>query len=392
MCAGKAAPTKIIIMPDGVNRLANGPNLTMDADSAAVCIAAFDEQGVQLPIDFEHSTIGKGSDGDAAPATGWVTSMYYEEGKGLIGTVEWTDEGAEMVSSGKYKYLSPVLFTEGKGKDLKIVKIHSMALTNKPRIKNHPGVMAARQTNNGQRMIAASEHDLEVLLPMLAEKLRSHGYDIPGGATAAALIELVMEILEMTKPATTTEKPAATATSETLSLAQLRETLGLGVDADAAIVLSEVNKLRGHVGYVKASDHLALADRLKAIETKQANAAAEQAVSESVMANKLNPFDEKQMTWAHDFARKDPGGFELIMASAPAIVPAGRTQSGGGKVGGVAKEDQLIADALKENGNNYGKAMVALQVKLKEPYLEQGLTQKAANAACAAQYPKVFSA
>jgi phage I-like protein len=106
----------------------------VDDESVQKCIAAFEEHGTDLPIDYEHQTLGGSfaSPSGQAPAAGWIKRIFGEPGQGLMAEIEWTDQGRAMVASKQYRYLSPVAVI--RKADRKLVGIHSAALTNKPAI------------------------------------------------------------------------------------------------------------------------------------------------------------------------------------------------------------------------------------------------------------------
>ena len=60
-------------------------------------------------------------------------------------------------------------------------------------------------------------------------------------------------------------------------------------------------------------------------------------------------------------------------------------------MGAGRREDELIAEAVKEHGNNYGEAMVAFQIKLMRPHLDAGMANKAARVQCEREYPRIFA-
>lgn len=98
---------------------------------------------MDLPIDFEHSTVYKAEQNERADAVGWITALQFDGQRGLVGSVEWTPEGREAITAAKYRYLSPVIAVR-KG-DRRVAALHSAALTNKPAI---PGMarLAASQS------------------------------------------------------------------------------------------------------------------------------------------------------------------------------------------------------------------------------------------------------
>jgi phage I-like protein len=142
---GEVEPTgRILIAPWGEVRTAAGA-FVVDEEAAAATIAAFAAHGTDLPVDYEHQTLGGAysSPTGQAPAAGWIKALSIvtpEEARaggagseaGLWAEVQWTPEAAQRLRGRQYRYLSPVALV--RRSDRRIVGLHSVALTNKPAI------------------------------------------------------------------------------------------------------------------------------------------------------------------------------------------------------------------------------------------------------------------
>lgn len=126
-------PARILVLPWGDVRATNG-DFVVDAESAGLIAQAFAEHATDLPIDYEHQTLGGewSSPSGQAPAAGWIKSIEIEPGNGIFARVEWTPNAAEMIGKREYRYLSPVV--KVREKDKKATGLHSCGLTNKPAI------------------------------------------------------------------------------------------------------------------------------------------------------------------------------------------------------------------------------------------------------------------
>lgn len=136
--SGASLPTRVLLTPWGPVESTNG-SFIVDEESVRLAIAAFDDHGTDLPIDYEHQTLGGtyASPSGKAPAAGWIKRLFAEAGVGLLAEIEWTQEAMEMLGAKEYRYLSPVAII--RKSDRKLVAIHSAALTNKPAIVGmHP--------------------------------------------------------------------------------------------------------------------------------------------------------------------------------------------------------------------------------------------------------------
>ena len=131
--AGEAVPRRVLLAPWGKVESTNG-SFVLDDDSARLAIRAFEEHGTDVPIDYEHQTLGGtfSSPSGTAPAAGWIKRLLAESGVGLLAEIEWTDHAKKMLAAKEYRYLSPVAII--RKSDRKLVGIHSAALTNKPAI------------------------------------------------------------------------------------------------------------------------------------------------------------------------------------------------------------------------------------------------------------------
>ena len=75
------------------------------SDPAAVA-AASTQDGLDLPIDWEHAQAIKAPKGERVETAGWIKAIAVRDGV-LTGRVEWTAAGRESVESREYRYFSP---------------------------------------------------------------------------------------------------------------------------------------------------------------------------------------------------------------------------------------------------------------------------------------------
>lgn len=123
---------EVTLIGDGSTPMADGSAIELDADAAADVITEIGRRGIDIIVDRDHATVRGGQNGAAAPAMGWIDhkSVKYLPGRGLIGRVKWTAEGAGYVHGGGYRYTSPtILFEKSSGR---VRRLHSLALTNVP--------------------------------------------------------------------------------------------------------------------------------------------------------------------------------------------------------------------------------------------------------------------
>ncbi|MCA9252841.1 MAG: phage protease [Phycisphaerae bacterium] len=155
-------PEKLVVAPWGEVESKSGA-FVVDQEGGEEAVAAFVAHGTDLPIDYEHQTLGGvyASPTGAAPAAGWIKGLEVVAGEGLVASVTWTDRARELLSAKAYRYLSPVVLL--RKSDRKVVAIHSVALTNKPAI-----VGMAAIVNHASADVAG---ELDVELAALRERL-----------------------------------------------------------------------------------------------------------------------------------------------------------------------------------------------------------------------------
>ncbi len=155
-------PGRLVVAPWGQVESKSG-TFVVDQESGDEAVAAFEAHGTDLPIDYEHQTLGGAysSPTGAAPAAGWITGLEIVPEEGLVASVTWTDKARELLAAKAYRYLSPVVLL--RKSDRKVVAIHSVALTNKPAIVGMAAIV------NHEAAHGAGELDME--LAALCERL-----------------------------------------------------------------------------------------------------------------------------------------------------------------------------------------------------------------------------
>ena len=354
--AGTDAPARFLLVRDG-DMDWEGEDLIFDKAAAETIIAAFEERGNQLPIDYHHHTLdAEKTDSEAeAPAAGWIRGLEWVDGEGLYATgVEWTDKARGQIEAREFKYYSPVLYSSKKTG--KWAELHSVALTNRPRTKRMSELLQAaermsarmetkmpkdKKTHAGQaeeipEFPAVAEG--QALLAKLIDKL---GLD--ADATLEAVLTAAIEALGTAEP----EGEGEGSEEEAASLKKLAA--DLGCEATAEAVSTAIAELQ-----VKAGKHDAEAGRIEALEKAEAERVESEAVAASDMlvdaqieAGRLLPDDTVALKAAHKMAKTDPESFKVLMGSTPVIAdPKTHTVPGGVK----GERGSLIKAASREFG------------------------------------------
>ena len=291
---GDAPPARVLLVPWGAVQSSSG-DFVVDEESARLVTEAFGAHGTDLPIDYEHQTLGGAytSPSGQAPAAGWIKRLEVEEGVGIFAEVAWTPPAAEQLAARQYRYLSPVALI--RKSDRRLVALHSAALTNKPAIAhmtpivNHEGTKGP--SNCGLRI---SDCGLCKTTPSVAQVQAS---------LAAANVELEAALDALRK--------------------------GLALPADC-----------GDVEVVAAARA-----RLTQETETAARRAAEDRVAEAQRCGKLTA---AQRDWAVKLAMSDAAMFEEWARTAPVVVPLGRMAPSTPANAAEASRDRLAAGARAE--------------------------------------------
>jgi phage I-like protein len=346
--AGDVVPREVLVAPWGVVESVNG-TFVVDDEGSRLVIAAFEAQGTELPIDYEHQTLGGGyaSPTGQAPAAGWIKRLWVRtpdqigaaiafhppcprllrggegdaasgeaalqgtpaKAPGLYADVEWTEPAKTQLAARQYRYLSPVAIV--RKSDRRLVALHSAALTNKP------AIVGMRPIVNKEDL-TQRRGDADGLATMdcgsgIAEGVR--------GCVGRSAIRNPQSAMDETGVSRLEDDRM------TEVLDRLRGQLGLEAQSDGAAVL------------------VAASERLSALMEETQRREAEARVVAAMEAGKLT---EGQREWAVALAMKDAAAFEAWEASAPVVVQVGRIDGAGGTVGAAAvggDRDQVVIAA-----------------------------------------------
>lgn len=253
-----------------------------DADSV---IAEFESRGRDIVIDYEHQSLS----GKEAPAAGWVEKLY-KSAEGLCVKVKyWTQKASEFLTSGEYRYFSPVLQFSRRAKS--VTALHSIALTNHPALHNNPALVAddsaVEEDLSSHKNNNMKGPEMNELFQIL--KLEAFA-DSPGDEALLKIKEAVQTLVRISE-----ELSEFLKLNDMESLSEASEK----IRRDSA----EIAKLSGETARLKASE------------------AVKKAFSDGKLSIQLRK-------WAEDFAEKDLEAFTNWTASAPVIVPANKTLEG----------------------------------------------------------------
>lgn len=315
---GKGEPLiDVVISPDGLVESKVGTWL-MDQEAFEMINARFKEQGNPLPIDYEHATEGGefGSKDGTAPAAGWMESLRYEKGIGLVASVKWNERAREMIRADEYRFLSPSLFAHKA--DQRAAILTSAALTNTPAIPRMLRV-AAKDTSFHPRKEDTSMEQIKLIAKAL------------GAAETDPVETLVTKIGESKKKSDGLEQIVASA----------RKALGVAEAAGESEIVVAINSLK------QSKD--AGEDLVKEVASLKAKE-AEREVDSLIATHgkgKINPNAAEDLKHCRMLAKSDPEAFKRLMNERPLLVPLEGSKPPAGGAGSDSRE-QIIAKASKE--------------------------------------------
>ncbi len=253
-------------------------------------VSAFNSEAHPIAFDRDHGVEKVMWGGGDGAAVGWIEELKLGDGGSIMCRVEWTDEGAELVESKKYRYVSPAfnISTEvvNSIEKLRITMPTSAGLTNRPAM-----VMPAL-TN------ASGEPSMKKLLELL-------------GLQEGATQEQIDEATKAFQAKELADKQALEAANATLKAELAAAKLAQqGIDkvvprADFDAMKSQVAALQGQIDAGKQAAH---------------QAAVNVAITEAMKAGKIAPASEAYHR-ANCASETGLAGFVAYCASAPVIAP-----------------------------------------------------------------------
>lgn len=329
-----SAPEWIELMPIGEVRLGDGRKPYILEDAEAVIERSFaGVNGNMLPVDRDHGLDRMDEGGDGG-AYGWIMAMEVREGS-VWGKVEWTEEGAALVASRKYRFVSPTFYHT---KTNRVTRFQRVALTNNPAIVS-------------MKALAHSETPMNKEMKALAEAL--------GLGEDAEEAEVLEKALAAVRAGTATE----TALKPVLAAAGVKGAFSEAVGtALAAKLTAKSGEEPDPTEYVSKAAFDDLSGQLKALQTRVGSDAVEKAVAAAKASGKLSPAMEE---WGRALAAKDMASFDAWEKTAP-----------------VLAGDQLVPDAdpgeRKSTLTADQKAICKAMGVTEEAFLEQQKKEQAA--------------
>jgi phage I-like protein len=185
----KDPPKEFRIFEGGVVKTTKG-EFMFDSQAAAAVMAAYEQHGVDLTIDYDHHTLSTGQ-GVKAVSAGWF-NLDLRDGDLWATNVRWNPPAIEHFANGEYRYFSP-LFDYERG-SLRITNLINNALTNTPAMDGIEALIAASATTGDSTMTDEEIKKLQARLVDLEQAGQAKDRQIAalqGQTTTAALATTV---------------------------------------------------------------------------------------------------------------------------------------------------------------------------------------------------------
>lgn len=328
LSADQAASGRAQLLPAGKfaardGRPGPGKHWTITDAAGAKLADALSAIAAKTPIsiDYEHQSILAATNGQPAPAAGWMVGFEWQPGAGLFAKVNWTARALGLIQADEYRYISPVILYDAQGN---VTGLHNAALVSTPAIVGMDAVQAAlaaafpesvpRQTARQpahQPVTKESTVDLIILATMLGLAATANVQDV-----TAALQALIA-------------RPALPAT--------LCAQLGLQTNADETAALAALTKKLGTPDAATLAAMQAMQAQVVALSAKVNDRAVAEVVDAAIAADKLNP---GMRDWALNLGRNDLAALNAYVAAAMPI-PGLRGQVKGRELDPASKTDTL---------------------------------------------------
>ncbi len=147
-----------------VERGGQTETFTFDREQALALVEWFEGLGRKLAIDYEHQSLdpfNTRSDG-LKPAAGWIGGLEVRDDGLWAVDVVWTQQAAELLARGEYRYFSPVIYWADESRE-RIAALGPVALTNDPALHDVPALAASRHSGEAEarRRIAVLQRELQ---------------------------------------------------------------------------------------------------------------------------------------------------------------------------------------------------------------------------------------
>lgn len=322
-------PEWFLFFKEGWNEVEGEGKILVDRQAYEEVTGYFTRRGNDLVIDYEHETL----EGGKAPAAGWITEFRYTDGIGIEARAGWNDEAKAYIEKREYRYFSPVFLV--RNSDKRVIAVHSVALTNAPKI-NHLTPLLAKLGANFKE----EETNMEFLKKLIAKLgLKEDDGEDKVVEAVEAVVAKAKGLEEKIE-----QKPKEVIAKEVLEALDIEK-------GDTSEVVASIHALKQSTKGSVSRDEF---DKLQKDLRKRD---ADEIVAKAISEGKITP-DQKE--WADAYAERDLEGFETFTAKAPVVIPKeklpGQKEKGEGTIDEATLTVAKMMDNTEEDIKKYGTA------------------------------------
>lgn len=299
----------------------------IDAAIAAKVIERFNANKTPLVVDYEHQTLQAETNGQPAPAAGFIRELQWREGYGLVAMVELTPRARQYAADGEYKYFSPVFAYDKRTGDM--TELLMGALTNNPALDGMAPIelRAAARFHLNTEEPAMNKHLLALCLA-LAIATDNQTEDQLGAAALKKVEDLQAagDLVALRKQLGLGDDVGIA--EVTTAVAALKSKADAGVDPAKFVPIDAVNEMRTQIAKLSAENTQRTIDDL---------------VKPALEDGRLLPAQEK---WARDLGKSDIAALKTYLADAAPIAALRGTQTDGQEPAGGKDGNGLTAAEL----------------------------------------------
>lgn len=164
-------PTELRICGPGKTETTKGPYL-FDAEAAKLVMAAYEEQGTEIPFDYEHAMLSEDVSPHDRKAAGWFKLEVRETAEGpelWAIDIRWTAAAEAGIKAREWRYISPAFYLDQETR--RVTEVINCAVTNLPATKQIEPLAASRRPID-RRTITALSLSFQQIASLLQEAIR----------------------------------------------------------------------------------------------------------------------------------------------------------------------------------------------------------------------------
>lgn len=296
----------LAVLPAGPSSEPVDGRPTLFHDNTALA-AAYNAKGRKIALDVGHLTTYDG----AAPAVGWVQSMYVESDGSLWGLCQLNADGQALIDGAKFGYTSPTVRILAVEEGWIVRGFGALALTNNPALEMAANFAAETDDETDEEEVvaeialdqAAAVTDIVQEVCRQVEAIAEVVIEAPAAESTASLsAEPATEpAAEVVAPLVAIVADAAPETVAFTAFVELQTSLSaLTAERDAALI--DVNALNTQLATFTATvltlttERDAAVSDLAAFNATAATTAVQTAIDDANIAGKAYPFEREMLT------------------------------------------------------------------------------------------------